>query len=59
MDLVRSTARSRRDLHFGGIFGPKCSQKRYKKFDGVAIFWFYTGLRFLGRFYGRFGAKMG
>ena len=46
VDLVRSTARSRRNLHLGGILGPDRPQKRYTKFDGVATIWFYTGLRF-------------
>ena len=58
VDLVRSTARSRRNLHFGGIMGPDRPQKRYKNLDGVAEIRFYTELRVLGRFCGRFGGKM-
>ena len=58
VDLVRSTARSRRDLHFGDIFGPDRPQKRYNKLDGVAKIVFYTGWRCLGWFCGRFGAKI-
>ena len=58
VDLVRSTARSRRDLHFGGIVGPDRPQKRYTKLDGVARILFYTELTVFGRFCGRFGGKM-
>ena len=58
VDFVRSTARSRRNLHFGGICCPDRPQKRYTKLDGVAKIWFYTGSRFSGRFCGRFGAKI-
>ena len=59
VDFVRSTEKSRQHLNVGGILGPDRPQKRYNKLDGVAIFSFYKGLKFSGRFYGRFGAKMG